>query len=249
MRVVNEYRLYRDLSWLWPMWGSVEEYRAESDAIAEIIKSHASFKVRTFLDVGCGGGKNLCHFKRHFKASGLDMSENMLANCRKLNPECELFQMDMRSFDIGRKFDAICLNDALPHLTELEDLRRVFECAYEHLNPGGVMALIPEFTKENFINNLFEITQAVSEMLPEGMEVTFIENCYDTDVSDDVFEMNILYLIREKGLLRVERDDWKLGLFSLGDWIRLLEETGFAVTETNSPEGIEGYTVLVCKKT
>lgn len=245
---MQKMRLYSDLSWLWPLWGTIDEYRTETDVFAGLIKKHAAMNVQTLLDIGCGGGKNLFHFKRHFRATGIDLSEKMLENCRKANPDCELHLADMRSFDLGKNFDAVYLNDALPHLTTLHDLKLTFECAYAHLNSGGVMVLIPEFTKENFVNNQIETSHADPSMQPEGIEVIFVESLYDDDPSDDVFEMTILYLIREKGFLRIERDDWTLGLFHYSDWIRLLKESGFDVIEIFSPEGIEGYTVLVCSK-
>ena len=37
----GSFRLYKDLAWLWPFWGDTEEYRAESELFAKLIKQNA----------------------------------------------------------------------------------------------------------------------------------------------------------------------------------------------------------------
>jgi SAM-dependent methyltransferase len=240
-------RLYDDLAWLWPLWGEVEEYRAESDAIAALMQRYAEIEVRTLLDVACGGGKNLYHFRRHFEASGLDLSEAMLDSARRLNPDCRLHHGDMRSFDLAEHFDAIYLNDGLPHLTSREDLARTFARGHAHLNPGGVLMAVAEFTTERWVQNQTSVFTAPP--CPEQqVEVTFIENHYDPDPRDDTSEATILYLIREQGRLRIERDDWVFGLFPLTFWVEALTAAGFQVDVEEGIEALENLPLLVGRK-
>lgn len=244
--MTDTFRLYDDLSWLWPAWGSVEEYRAESDLLAGLARRHAKAPVRTLLDVGCGGGKNLHHFARHLDATGLDLSPAMLGLARTLNPGVELVQADMRGFDLGKHFDAVYLNDALPHLRSRGDLGRTFACAYHHTAPGGVTLAVAEFTRERFEQNATSATPAVPGACPPGVDVVFVENQYDPDPADDTFENTILYLIREHGRLRIERDTWELGLFALDDWVRLATSAGFDVHVEDGHEALEHLPLLVC---
>jgi trans-aconitate methyltransferase len=99
------YRLYKDLAWLWPLWGDVDEYLEECEVFVRLLRERATREVRTLLDIGCGGGKNAFHLKKHFELTGVDISEAMLSNARTLNPECEFLIGDMRTLDLGREFD------------------------------------------------------------------------------------------------------------------------------------------------
>jgi ubiquinone/menaquinone biosynthesis C-methylase UbiE len=85
------HRLYNDLAWLWPLWGSVKEYEKESDQAVKLIKQHAKIEVKNILDITCGGGKNAFNVKKHMEVYGSDMSPAMLANARKINSECTFF--------------------------------------------------------------------------------------------------------------------------------------------------------------
>ncbi len=227
-------RLYAELSWLWPLWGDVEEYRVETEALGAAARRRAVGPVRTLLDVGCGGGKNLRHFRRSFEATGLDRSEAMLAHARELNPDTPLVCADLRDFNLGRTFDAIYLNDALPHLTSRADLARAFACASRHLRPGGVLLAVAEFAKERFRQNATTVTAGARRS--DHPEVIFIENHYDPDPADETFETTVLYLIRESGRLRIERDHWLCGLFPFSVWTESLAACGLnAAIETALP--------------
>lgn len=72
---------------------------------------------------------------------------------------------------------------------------------------------------------------------------------YDPDPTDEQYEMTILYLIRDRGSLRIETDRWTLGIFSLDTWRRVLGETGFEVYEGQYRAGEDDYTVFACVKT
>ena len=83
---------------------------------------------------------------------------------------------------------------------------------------------------------------------PNGADVVFIENGYDPDPADDRYEALIVYLIREKGELRVEPDLHVLGLFTLHTWRETLEAVGFAVHQTTYAEGGRDYVSFACVK-
>ena len=73
---------------------------------------------------------------------GLDASEHMVALAREKCPDVEFVTADMRTFDLGRRFDAIVsLFSGVGYLVEESDLRDAVNTMAEHLNPGGVLAL------------------------------------------------------------------------------------------------------------
>ena len=223
-------RLYGDLAWLWPLWGDPDgEYAEWCAHVVAMIEKHAQREVHTLLNLGCGGGKNAYNLKRHYKVVGLDLSNEMLANARKLNPDCSFVRGDMREFSVPGRFDAILIDDAVSYMTSREDLACVFRAAHRHLEPGGVVIVSPDGTKETFEQNETKISYALAKAKPEGVDVVFIENNYDPDPTDDTYEGVILYLIREHGKLRVEVDHHRLGIFAAAVWPTLLREVGFAV--------------------
>jgi ubiquinone/menaquinone biosynthesis C-methylase UbiE len=237
-------RLYNDLAWLWPLWGSVEEYKKESELAVDLIKQHAEIEIRSLLDITCGGGKNMFHFKKHFEVHGLDISNAMLDNARKLNPDCTFYQADMRDFDLKRQFDSIYLNDGIAYITNTGDLLRTFRCAFKHLCAGGVMICYAEFRKEDFAQSKTQSTVSKTD----AMEITFIENNYDPDPSNDTFETTMIYLIREKGKLRIEHDHHICGIFTLDVWRDLLKKAGFRTAEYSENTSVYESPLFICMK-
>lgn len=240
----NVNRLYKDLAWLWPIWEDVEVYRQESELFAKLIRKYARIKVRSLLDMGCGGGKNAFHLKRHFKVTGIDKSQAMLSNAKKFNPECFFYRADMRKLDLNRQFDSVFTNDAVIYMTTKRDLLKAFESAYKHLRAGGVMVAYPDECKERFRQN--ETTVWTSKT--DDMDITFIENQYDPNPEDDTFEKTLIYLIRKDGKLRIEHDFHVCGLFSLDVWRKSLKKVGFEVFEEGQSKNIGDFPVFVCAK-
>jgi SAM-dependent methyltransferase len=239
--------LYTDLAWLWPMWGdAATEYADYCQHVTGLLRQRAPRPVTTLLDIGCGGGKNILNLKREFKVTGLDLSPAMLEQAKELNPDCTLIQGDMRTFSLGRTFDAVLMDDAISHMSCRTDFAAALRTAHAHVNPGGVLIATPDVTTETFQQNKTTTTPASRD----GLDVVFVENVYDPDPADEQYETTILYLIRDRGRLRIETDHWTLGIFSLDTWRQVLHETGFEVHEGRyNPGEDEEYTVFTCVKT
>lgn len=244
----NTLRLYNDLAWLWPIWGAPEEYADYCNHVTRLIREQAQIPVRTLLNIGCGGGKNVFNLKRDYAVTGLDLSPRMLELAQDLNPECEFVQGDMRTFSLDRTFDAVLVDDAISYLATRADLRSAFVAAWRHLNPGGVMVVNPDDTKETFIQNHTVATPAVGKTKQANVDVVFVENNYGPDPEDDHYEATMVYLIREDGKLRVETDRHILGLFALNVWRETLAEVGFRIHEQTYVERGTGFVTFACVK-
>lgn len=239
-------RLYTDLAWLWPMWGDhATEYAHYCRHVIGLIRRHARRPTETLLDIGCGGGKNAWNLSRELNVTGLDLSPEMLAQARKLNPGCTFVQGDMRSVRLDQTFDAVLMDDAISHMNCRTDFEAAFRIAHAHLNPGGVLIATPDVTTETFRQNRTTTTEASKD----GLDVVFVENVYDPDPADEQYETTILYLIRENGRLQIESDHWTLGIFSVDTWREVLRNTGFEVHEGWYDPGEDRYTVFTCVKT
>ncbi len=117
------------------------------------IINHVRNGVVTLLDVACGTGGIIAPLAARYQVSGLDISPAMLAVARaKLPAETPLYLADMSSFDLGATFDAIvCVYHGINHLLDFSEWEGFFDCAYRHLNGGGVlifdMITLPDLEK------------------------------------------------------------------------------------------------------
>ena len=218
-------KLYGELSWLWPILSPPEDYVEEATVFAKAIRRHARRDVRTLLDLGCGGGHNDMTLKRHFKVTGVDVSEGMLILARKLNPEVRYIRGDMRVVKLRGKFDAVAIFDSINYMLSEGDLRRAFRTAYNQLNPGGVFLTYLEETKESFTEGKTHITNRNGG----GVELTFIEYLHDPDPRDTTYESTMVFLIHKSDDLDVHIDKHELGLFRTDDVKRIMEGCGFHV--------------------
>ena len=106
------HHLYRDLASWWPLLSRPEEYAEEAAFAASLLRT-AKPPTRTVLELGSGGGNNAFHLKRDFEMTLVDLSDDMLAVSRELNPECEHVLGDMRKLRLDRTFDVVFVHDAI----------------------------------------------------------------------------------------------------------------------------------------
>ena len=244
----HSWRWYGDLAWTWPMISRPEEYEQETETFCELIREFSRIPVRTVLDIGCGGGHNDYHVKKHFQVTGVDISADMLDIARTLNPEAEYLEGDMRTMRLSRLFDAVAIFDAINYMQTPDELRAAFQTGYEHLKPGGVLITFVEDTPDRFDQNRTDVGTTVRD----GVEVTFVANYYDPDPDDTTYETTCIFLVRKDGKQDVHVDRHRCGLFPMGVWLEILEQTGFEVTERPMPHtdytDMMRYPILVCVK-
>ena len=224
--------LYNDLAWLWPLWGDpMTNYADWCNRITQLIQRFSRRDAQTLLNLGCGGGKNIFTLKHKFEVTGVDISPAMLDLAKQLNPECNFLLGDMRNCSLGQEFDAVLVDDAISYMVSHAELSAVFQNAYRHLRVGGVMIVEPDYTKDTFEQNRTRVSYANAKCKPANVDVTFIENNFDPDPGNNTFEDTIIYLIREKGKLRIEKDISEFGLFTRDEWRAALCEVGYEVRE------------------
>ena len=106
-------RLYGELAEWWPLLSAPEDYADEAAEYRRLIEEGARIPIREVLELGSGGGNNASHLKARFALTLVDRSPGMLEVSRRLNPECEHVQGDMRSVRLRRTFDAVFVHDAI----------------------------------------------------------------------------------------------------------------------------------------
>ncbi len=218
-------RLYKDLAHLWPLLDPPEEYAEEAAFWRQAIREKLGSGRHEVLELGVGGGHLLSHLTGELDATAVDISPQMLANSRALNPSVEHHLGDMRSVRLGRKFDAVLIHDAISYMLTEEDLAAAFATARAHLNPGGILITVPDWFTETFDGTT---VQHRTHTLDDG-EFTYIQYCTDPDPSDSKVETVFVYLIKRGDGLEVETDRHVTGLFPLTRWQELLSLGGFDV--------------------
>lgn len=138
----NRLKLYSELASWWPIFSRPKGYAEEAAYAQQTLINHSQFPLRTLLELGSGGGNNASHLKAHFAMTLVDLSVDMLAVSRALNPECEHIQGDMRTVRLNRLFDAVFVHDAIMYMKTADDLHRAFETAFVHCRPREIFVAL-----------------------------------------------------------------------------------------------------------
>jgi len=225
-------RLYGDLAYLWPLVSKPEDYANEASYWRDALLDKLGEGEHHILELGVGGGNNLSHLTSYFKATAVDLSEEMLKNCKELNPDVDVHVGDMRSVRLNKKFDAVIIHDAISYLLNENDMLATFKTAAEHLESGGIFVTSPDYLKETFTDNTIHHHESKSD---GTTDLTFIEYSHDPDPEDTMTETIMVLFIKKDGQTKVELDRHQTGLFPKATWIKLLQKSGFIVEEKEYP--------------
>ena len=119
----------------------IKDYHAETAELDRLVKE-ACPTASTLLDVACGTGAHLAELRQRYEVEGADLSPAMLAVARGRLPGVLLHQADMRTLDLGRRFDAvICLFSSIGYVTDPSEMRSTVARLAAHVAPRGVLIL------------------------------------------------------------------------------------------------------------
>jgi ubiquinone/menaquinone biosynthesis C-methylase UbiE len=216
-------RLYADFADWYHLLSSPGEFVEDARIYLDLLSELAGAAPRTLLELGSGGGNVAFHFKRSVQATLVDVSPSMLDASRRVNPEVEHIQGDMRTVRLGRTFDAVLVHDAIQYMTTQADLRLAMATAFAHCRPGGVALFAPDFTRETFVP---ATTHGGHDS--EGRSMRFLAWISDPDPSDTWYAVDFAYLFHEDGQpTRHAFERHVQGLFPHAIWHGMLTDVGF----------------------
>ena len=242
-------KLYSSLASWFPLVTAPADYAEEAALYQRLLIAACERAPKTMIELGSGGGNNASHLKAHFQLTLVDRSPAMLEVSRRLNPECEHVEGDMRTVRLGREFDCVFVHDAVTYLTSEDDVRRAIETTFVHCRSGGAVLFAPDNVRENF-------RPFTDHGGHDGGDrsVRYVEWAWDPNPTDSTYLVDLAYLLRDRdGSVRVEYDRHVGGLFSRADWLRWLAEAGFHQPEVHPGDlsDVEPgrYEVFVARKT
>jgi SAM-dependent methyltransferase len=101
------------------------------------------------LDLGCGTGHPVANYllERGFRVTGVDSAPSLIALARRRLPAGEWLVGDMRTLDLGRRFDGILAWYSFFHLAP-DDQRAMFPVFAAHALPGAPLSFPPAHWRE-----------------------------------------------------------------------------------------------------
>jgi SAM-dependent methyltransferase len=133
--------------------GRGRDYAKEADVVARAVRARRPGAV-SLLDVACGTGEHLASLATAFgHVEGIELSADMCARASAKLPEVPIHVGDMREFDLGRTFDAVCcLFSSVSYMTSTAELDAAVGSMARHLPTGGVLVVDPWFFPDRYVD-------------------------------------------------------------------------------------------------
>ena len=240
-------RIYAELADWYSLITPPEDYAAEADHFVRLVDAARQGPAETLLELGSGAGHLVSHLTGRYRCTLTDLSPAMLDLSRTVNPGVEHVRADMRSLDLGRRFDVVLAHDAIGYMATEADLAAAIRTAGAHLRPGGLAVFLPDIVADGFTPR----TSCGGNDGPDGRAARYLEWDHDPDPSDTEILVEYALLLREPGQpVRVEHDTHRIGLFAVATWRRLMADAGLEPIEVAVPDPHEDeHTVFVARRT
>ncbi|MFX4294656.1 class I SAM-dependent methyltransferase [Streptomyces bohaiensis] len=215
------------------------DWRSEADRFTELIRDRAP-GADSLLDVACGTGAHLERFQEHFTTvAGVELSPAMreIARARLTAP---VHAGDMRTFDLGTRFDAVlCLCFSMGYMRSTDELRLAAERLVAHLAPGGVLVAEPWWFPDRFLDGFVSAALAQDDHLA----VSRISHSAREGL---VTRMTVRYTVADSGGIRDFTEYETYTLFTEEEYRRAFREAGCEVTHV--PGGPNGRGLFVGRR-
>jgi SAM-dependent methyltransferase len=198
----------------------IKDYPAESETLHAIIQE-ASPGARTLLDVACGTGAHLEILRRWYEVEGVDLSPQMLDVARARLRDVPLHVADMRTLDLGRKFDAVtCLFSAIGYVREPGEMRSTILRLANHVAPGGVLIVDGWVRPEDWGDKYRGDPDVASDEETTVVRLTFSRR------TGSITEMDLHHLVRGADGIDHFVEHHRLALVPTAQYVAAFEAAG-----------------------
>jgi len=218
---VTQPRLYTDLADWYHLLTHPSDYEEEATIFMVALNELAPQPIQTMLELGCGGGANASYMKRRYEMTLTDLSPQMLAQSKKINPECEHIEGDMRTLRLHREFDAVFVHDAITYMTTEDDLAAAIETAYVHCASPGLALFVPDETLD-----IFRRTSSEGGHTEGDRSMRYV--IWDGDPVGTTVASHFTMTMRDGDEERTVTETHYAGVFPRATWVSLIERAGFS---------------------
>jgi SAM-dependent methyltransferase len=210
-----------------------KDYPGEAAKLRTFIGSNMRREPRTLLDVACGSARHLAELQSSFAIEGVDLNDELLALARARLPEVRFHLADMRSFDLGRRYDVVtCLFSAIGYMTTPEDLNAAIAAMARHVAPGGLLIVEPWWPPEKWV-----VDGKPHMLYGEGPDLK-IARMSMSGQDGMVAIVDLHYLVASAGQITHFTEQHRFGLFTVEQHIAAFELAGLKVS--HDPTGLMG---------
>ena len=214
-----------------------KNYELEACRLHRLIQKYKTSTGNRLLDVGCGTGEHLRHLKDFYSVEGVDISSEMLRVARNKLRGVPLHQGDMRTFRLGKVFDAVvCLFGSIGYVESLSGLQQAVENMRRHMAGGGVLVIEPWLGPDDLQDGRTHLVVAESQ----GRKIVRIAH---TSVRNGVSEILFHFVVADADGVRYFEERHRLGLFRPAEYREALEKSGLQVLYDT--DGISGRGVYI----
>jgi SAM-dependent methyltransferase len=236
--------LYDELAEWWPVMSPPDDYVEEAGHFARLLDELGPHE--RVLELGAGGGHNAVHLKSRYALTLVDRSAAMLAQSRKLNPECHHVVGDMREVRLATRFDAVFIHDAIDYLLTPLDLAVTLANARAHCRDGGAVLLVPDHFAETFEPG---VEDGGHER--DGRSLRYFSWSHAPKPGETTYVTDYVLMLREgDDPVRVVHDVHRCGLFDRETWLTTCREAGLEpeirVVELTDPDPLT-VEALLCR--
>ena len=188
----------------------------------------------SILEMACGTGSLTKHLAEEgYLVTCFDISEQMLSiayNKLRKYPNVKVLNQDMVNFNLNKKYDVIlCLCDSINYITTTQDLGKVFNNVYNHLNDNGIFIFD--------INSYYKLKNIIGNntFAEDKEEIYYVwENYFDDKQS--ICEFYLTFFIKqnefykrfdEKHIQRAYKLDEIKRVFETSSFSHIIEYEGF----------------------
>lgn len=222
------------------IYSGFKDYPAEAALLASVLR-RAHPAARTVLDVACGTGEHarLLTDVHEFEVDGLDLDPAFVAIARGKLCRTSVYQGDMTSFEVDRRYDAIlCLFSSIGYVGTLKNVCRTLEQFRKHLAREGVVLVEPWFAPGVLEPGRVLVKTAEAE----GVSVVRMSHMA---IEGRASRLRFEYLIGRPEGIQHATELHELGLFTTEEMLECFRETGFEATY--EPDGPMGRGLFVAR--
>lgn len=205
------------------LYAKGKDYPREAEVVAGLIRArHAD--ARSILDVGCGTGAHARALLEHgFEVTGVDIEPAFVEMARAKCPNGTFETEDMRTLDLGRRFDAVvCLFSAIGYACTIEGLTQSLIAMASHLTDAGVLVVDPWFAPNEMTDGHIVTTTGSGD----GVDVVRMSR---TVIEGSVSTLEFEYLVGTSTGIERRSERHRLGLFTEAEMVSAFSAAGLDV--------------------